>query len=88
MHKPLLMLTRNGQYYNDFGKELMKVHYRAAGTDEKEIEAFVTDIVLNGNDEKKELREEFFEQNLDYVKKFGQNAAANIFEQISRELDC
>lgn len=53
MHKPLLMLTRNGQYYNDFGKELMKVHYRAAGTDEKEIEAFVTDIVLNGNDEKK-----------------------------------
>lgn len=88
VHKPLLMLTRNGQYYNDFGKELMKVHYRAAGTDEKEIEAFVTDIVLNGNDEKKELREEFFEQNLDYVKKFGQNAAANIFEQISRELDC
>ncbi len=87
VHKPLLMLTRDGQYYNDFGKELMKVHYAAAGTDEKAIEQFVTDVVLNGNDEKKEMREEFFADNLDYMKTFGKNAAANIFEQIKMEFD-
>ncbi len=86
-HKPLLMLTRDGQYFNDFGRELMKVHYHASGTDEKEIEAFVTDIVLDGNDKKKEIREDFFKQNLDYMQMFGKNAAANIFELISKELD-
>ena len=69
------------------GKELMKVHYAAAGTDEKAIEQFVTDVVLNGNDEKKEMREEFFTDNLDYMKTFGKNAAANIFEQIKMEFD-
>ena len=86
-HKPLLMLTRDGQYFNDFGRELMKVHYHASGTDEKEIEAFVTDIVLDGNDKKKEKREDFFKQNQDYMQMLGKNAAANIFELISKELD-
>ena len=87
VHKPLLMLTRDGQYFNDFGKELMKVHYQAAGTDREAIEAFVADIVLDENDEKKEMREDFFKQNLDYLQMFGKNAAANIFELISKELD-
>lgn len=87
VQKPLLMLTRDGQYFNDFGKELMKVHYQAAGTDREAIEAFVADIVLDENDEKKEMREEFFKQNLDYLQMFGKNAAANIFELISQELD-
>ncbi|MCI8858959.1 MAG: hypothetical protein HFI71_05455 [Lachnospiraceae bacterium] len=85
--KPLLMLSRDGQYFNDFGKELIKIHYCADGTDEKAIEKFITDVVLAGNDEKKDMRTEFFEQNLDYVKHFGKNAAANIFDQISSELE-
>ncbi len=36
----------------------------------------------------KNAREKFFIENLDYVDMLGQNAAANIFEHISRELDC
>lgn len=82
VQKPLLMLTRDGQYFNDFGKELMKVHYQASGTDKNAIENFITDKILSGNDEKKKEREEFFLENLDYMNQFGKNAAANIFDQI------
>lgn len=82
VHKPLLMLKREGQFYNDFGTQLMKVHYSADGADREAIENFVTDVVLRGKDEKKEERERFFEENLDYVKTTGKSAAVNIYEQL------
>lgn len=82
VQKPLLMLTREEQYYNDFGRELIKIHYCAVGTDEKAIEEFVSDVVLAGNDVNKEIRAQFFKKNLDYVNLFGKNAANNIFDQI------
>lgn len=82
VNKPLLVLSRDRQRFNDFGSQLVKVHYRAKGTDYEGIEKFLTNVVLKGNDEKREERERFFENNLDYWKETGQSAAANIFEEL------
>lgn len=82
VHKPLLILGRDEQYYNDFGRQLVKVHYRAEGTNQEEIENFLISVVLRGKDEKKGERELFFEENLDYVKETGKSAAANILERL------
>lgn len=82
VHKPLLRLTREGQYFNDFGKELIKIHYSAEGADKRAIEGFLTSVVLAENDVRKSERERFFENNLDYRKENGKNAAVNIFEQL------
>lgn len=86
VHKPLLMLRRDGQFYNDFGKQLMEIHYSAEGTDTKSIEQFLTDVVLAENDKRKKDREQFFIENLDYVRMTGKNAAANIFTQLKEGL--
>ena len=85
-HKPLLFLKGSKQYFNDFGKDLIEVHYTADGTDGTAIENFVKEIVLGNQDTNLEKREKFFENNLDYVKKLGKSAATNIYEQISMSL--
>lgn len=82
VHKPLLFLKRSGQFFNNFGKELIKIHYNVDGTDFPGIERFVLDIILNDNDVNKEDREQFFREKMDYVHMTGKNASANIFEQI------
>ncbi len=86
VHKPLLLLRRTGQFFNDFGKELVKIHYSADGADGCAIEEFVINVVLKENDEKREERERFFENNLDYKKMGGRNAAENIYAQLAMEL--
>lgn len=85
-HRPLLLLKRDGQFFNDFGKELMKIHYSADGGDYNAIEHFLTDVVLGENDENREKREIFFAANLDYRKAGGKSAAENIYMQLEREL--
>ena len=85
-HKPLLFLKGNKQYFNEFGKELMKIHYTADGKDKNAVENFIKDIVLSDNDANLEKRERFFERNLDYMKVFGKGAALNIYEQINMKL--
>lgn len=87
VQKPLLRLRRDGQYFNDFGKQLVKVHYSADGTDEAAIEKFITDVVISGKDKRKEERRLFFEENLNYRKKMGKSAAENIFEQLKKIAD-
>lgn len=85
-HKPLLFLQGQGQRFNDFGSELMKIHYCADGQDVVAIENFLEDIVLKGNDIMLTKRETFFHNNLDYEKIRGKNAAANIYDWICSEL--
>jgi len=43
-------------------------------------------LFLRKNDEKREERERFFENNLDYKKMGGRNAAENIYAQLAMEL--
>lgn len=85
-HKPLLLLKRDGQFFNDFGKELIKIHYSADGGDYEAIERFIIDVVLGENDKNREKRENFFEANLDYRKAGGKSAAENIYTIIEQEL--
>lgn len=84
--KPLLLLECNGQRFNDFGKLLVEIHYRAQGADKNVIEKFITEIVIGENDEKKEEREEFFKKNLDYMSIKGKGASANIYEELDKAL--
>lgn len=83
VHKPLLFLRGKGQQFNDFGKELMKIHYSVDGNDIFAIEEFILDVILKQNDRNKNIREQFFRNNLDYRSVLGKDAGENIFNDIS-----
>jgi hypothetical protein len=83
--KPALFLTRPEQYFSRLGKMVKNVHYTADGKDFKAIEDFICNVVLGGNDTKKDERHRFFEENLDY-RKNGCLAAENIFNELCREI--
>ncbi len=87
VHKPLLLLTREEQAFNDFGNQIVESHYCAEGTDTAAIEAFLQEVVLKENDCKKEEREKVFAENLDYTILSGKNAAENILKDILQCLD-
>lgn len=84
--KPLLFLKGKGQYFNDFGRQLIRIHYNSEGADKDEIEKFIVDVVIKGKDERKEEREEFFKENLEYIQISGKNASANIYEELNGKL--
>ena len=60
LKNPLLLLKRDGQFFNDFGKELIKIHYSADGGDYEAIERFIIDVVLGENDKNREKRDGYF----------------------------
>lgn len=64
--KPLLFLTKDTQAFNKFGEIAMKGHYKADGADYYGIEKFLQDVILQGNDSMKPLRQEIFQAYLDY----------------------
>ena len=87
VHKPLLFLQGPKQQFNEFGKMLIDVHYCADGNDEKAIEYFIQEVVLKGHDELYKKREQFFDNNMNYVRTNGKDAATGIYEWISSMLD-
>lgn len=82
--KPLLFLTRDTQKTNDFGHDLMQRLYRADGKDHAEIEDFIEDVVLRGNDTMQQERQAFFREHLDYIGRNGKTASEFIFDEIDR----
>ena len=66
--KPLLLLTRKTQEFNKLGRMLKEVVYTAQGNKRDQIEAFINDVLIEKQDEKKAIRDTFFEENLDYYK--------------------
>ena len=85
VHKPLLFLTRGTQKMNILGEMLRKVVYTVGARDTDGIKEFINNIILNGNDEKKEMREKFFRENLDYYyanKKLASDYIVSIIEDI------
>ncbi len=68
VNKPLLFLRRNGQAFNELGTKLMQAYDTAWGEDYCAIEKFLREVILNGNDEKKELRKTIWQEELDYVR--------------------
>ena len=62
--KPVMYLLKNNpqEVFNDFGIMSFEQHYH--GRTREDIEHFIEDVVLAGNDPMKESRERFFEQYL------------------------
>ena len=81
--KPLLLLTRPEQKFNEFGTMVRDVLYQCPGEDLAGIEAFLKDVVIEENDRMQDLRKEFFDNNLNYYKKNGNiKASQQIFAEI------
>lgn len=62
--KPVMYLLKNNpqDVFNDFGIMSFEQHYH--GRTREDIEHFIEDVVLAGNDPKKESREQFFKEYL------------------------
>ena len=65
VNKPVMYLTHDDKFaerFNPFGIKAFECHYR--GGNMEEIEKFLSDVVLAGNDPMKEQRDNFFDQYL------------------------
>ncbi len=82
LNKPLLFLQRNGQAFNELAEAVMDSYYKAKGTEYADIEDFLKQVVLEENDEMKELRKQIFEKELDYYAKNGCMACDTIYNDI------
>lgn len=82
VHKPLLFLQRKGQKFNSLGKILLEGDYTARGEDYAEIEKFLQDVILDGNDVLSGKRQQIFEDELDYMKRGEGSASEYIYKDI------
>ena len=81
-HKPLLYLTRPEQAFTELGQRIMDTYYKVPGDDYKGINAFVKNVVRNGDDPKKKDRDAIFNAELDYKKINGCLAWEMIYKDI------
>lgn len=80
--KPLLFLTRPEQCFLALGKKVVDAYYKTPGENYAEIEAFIKNVVINGNDEMKEKRNKIFREEFDYVKTNGMRASDYICNEV------
>ena len=64
--KPLLYLTRPEQAFLPTGKKVVETYYKTPGENYFEIEKFLDDVVIKGNDYMKEDRSAVFKEEYDY----------------------
>lgn len=84
VNKPVMFLSkydREGQS-NEVGKKAFHCHYE--GTTAEDIERFIVDVVINGNDTMTEKRQQFYDDIL--VPPNGLSVAENIINEIKKEL--
>lgn len=84
VNKPVMFLSnydREGQG-NEVGKKAFHCHYE--GTTAEDIERFIVDVVINGNDTMAEKRQQFYNDIL--VPPNGLSVAENIINEIKKEL--
>ena len=84
--KPLLFLTRLEQAFLPLGLQTIRENYYVDGRDFYGIAAFISQVVLGGQDRKRERRSLFFEKNLDYKRKNGMFASEYIYHSIDKEI--
>ena len=80
-------MTRDTQSFNEFGQAILNISYKVAGDNFKGIEKLIEKIFIKGEDELFEVRQNFFEENLNYIKENGMTASEFIFKEISKEFD-
>lgn len=87
IHKPLLYLDKDIKpELNKYGEILHKVVYHAAASDFLKIRKFVFHTVMAEMDNLKDVRENFFMKNLDYVSRNGLSASKYIYEDIYQSI--
>ncbi|MCR4895671.1 MAG: hypothetical protein K5891_02730 [Lachnospiraceae bacterium] len=64
------------------GQAVVDTYYQAQGWDYSAIDSFLQEVVLNGEDPRKEGREKVFSEELDYFGKNGVLASEMIFKDI------
>ncbi len=80
--KPLLYLTRSEQCFLELGKKVVEAYYKTPGDNYIEIEKFIQNVVIDGNDEMKAKREKVFREIFDYVKTNGMTASDYICNEV------
>ena len=70
---------------NEFGEILYKNFYIPKNDLKEDIENFIQDVVINGNDYKKEERTEFVKQYFGKIN--GKTASENIYDEIIKFLE-
>ncbi len=80
--KPLLFLTRPEQCFMDIGKKVLDSYYKTSGENYAEIEKFIQDVVINGNDSMIEQRNKVFREEYDYLNANGMMASEYICNEI------
>ncbi|WP_086245426.1 glycosyltransferase family protein [Campylobacter devanensis] len=86
-NKPLFhTVTQTSRtHLNEFGEILYKNFYTPINELESDIENFIQDVVINGNDYKKEERTEFVKQYFGKIN--GKTASENIYDEIIKFLE-
>lgn len=85
VNKPVMFMSnydREGQC-NVVGKKAYNVHYH--GTSKEDIESFIEDVVINGNDTMRDKRQLFYDSIL--VPPHGKSVAENIIDEITKTLN-
>lgn len=82
--KPLMFVKKEHSVYplNEFGNQCLNLHYQ--GQDIKDIQKFLMDIVLQGNDPMYNSRQEF--KNLELLPPNNRTVAENIYYAMSKSL--
>ena len=80
--KPLLFLTRPEQRFMAIGQRVVDSYYKTPGENYSEIEDFIKNVVLEGNDTMKDCREKVFRDEFDYKKNNGMTACEYICDEI------
>lgn len=81
--KPMLFLENGTDPFGTLGRLVHEGLYHADGRDFAAIEAFLTDVLMRGNDTMKEKRREIFASYLDYCGFNGKSASQMIFDTLS-----
>lgn len=84
--KPVLYLTRPQQKFNALGEKLLEATYRAPGKRYAEIERFLTEVVLKGQDTMQEQRDTVCAEYLNYRSGTGKFAHEIVMEEIERAI--
>jgi CDP-glycerol glycerophosphotransferase (TagB/SpsB family) len=81
---PVMFITKSNHldYLCDFGKKCFEVHYR--GYNINDIDYFLNDVVINGNDVMMDLRNTFFDN---YLSRKDGAVSDVIFHEINKLLD-
>ena len=83
VNKPMIYLTRDTQWHNELGEEILRASYLVDGQDLDAIAATMQKVFIDGDDFKAGERREVFDKYLNYPKYNGMLASEFIYKSIA-----